>query len=152
MNDRQYQTIAILLERLSKSDAMSAYADWIRSTFPSELVTIISGLTHNDLRILDNLSQQDLSVSQVVARVGLSQGGISRRVNVMSKKGIVKKYQNDKNKKTVYLRLTPIGQELVSAHHKLHNHIKEIFFKKTERFYKDEIEIVISFLTAILTK
>ncbi|EHN58625.1 MULTISPECIES: MarR family winged helix-turn-helix transcriptional regulator [Lactobacillaceae] len=152
MNDKQYQTIATLLERLSKSDAMSVYGDWIRSTFPSELVTIISGLTHNDLRILDNLSQQDLSVSQIVARVDLSQGGISRRVNVMSKKGIVKKYQNDKNKKTVYLKLTPIGQELASAHHKLHNHIKENFFKKTERFHEDEIEIVISFLTAILTK
>ncbi|AZZ61243.1 winged helix-turn-helix transcriptional regulator [Oenococcus sp. UCMA 16435] len=152
MNDTQYQKVASLLERLSRNNAMNIYGDWIRNSFSNELIALISVLTHNDLRILDNLSKQDLSISEVVSKIGLSQGGISRRVNMMSKKGIIKKYQNDKNKKTVYLRLTPIGHELVDFHHKLHGHMKKIFFKKTQAFTEGEIQIVISFLETILAK
>ncbi|MDN6968529.1 winged helix-turn-helix transcriptional regulator [Oenococcus sp. UCMA 17063] len=150
MNDKQYQEIASLLERLSRNNAMSIYGDWIKNSFSKELIASISVLTHNDLKILDSLLKQDLSISDVVSRTGLSQGGVSRRVNMMSKKGIIQKYQNDKNKKTVFLKLNPIGQELVGFHRKLHDHIKESFFQKTQRFNEEQIRVVISFLEAIL--
>ncbi|KGH56795.1 ArsR family transcriptional regulator [Oenococcus oeni S25] len=152
MNDKQYQEIASLLERLSRNNAMSIYGNWIKNSFSKELIASVSVLTHNDLKILDSLFKQDLSISDVVSRTGLSQGGVSRRVNMMSKKGIIHKYQNDKNKKTVFLKLNPIGQELVDFHRKLHDHIKEIFFQKTQRFNEEQIRVVISFLEAILAK
>ncbi len=151
MNDKQYQEIASLLERLSRNNAMSIYGNWIKNSFSKELIASVSVLTHNDLKILDSLFKQDLSISDVVSRTGLSQGGVSRRVNMMSKKGIIHKYQNDKNKKTVFLKLNPIGQELFDFHRKLHDHIKEIFFQKTQRFNEEQIRVVISFLEAILT-
>ncbi len=140
MNDKQYQEIASLLERLSRNNAMSIYGNWIKNSFSKELIASVSVLTHNDLKILDSLFKQDLSISDVVSRTGLSQGGVSRRVNMMSKKGIIHKYQNDKNKKTVFLKLNPIGQELVDFHRKLHDHIKEIFFKKRSDSMKSKFE------------
>ncbi|WP_143796761.1 winged helix-turn-helix domain-containing protein, partial [Oenococcus oeni] len=91
MNDKQYQEIASLLERLSRNNAMSIYGNWIKNSFSKELIASVSVLTHNDLKILDSLFKQDLSISDVVSRTGLSQGGVSRRVNMMSKKGIIHK-------------------------------------------------------------
>ncbi|KRL05169.1 MarR family winged helix-turn-helix transcriptional regulator [Liquorilactobacillus oeni] len=151
MNEMQYRVIGRLLEKIPQNNAMSMYGDWIRKNFSSEVIALTATLTHNDLRILTVLAGQVFSVGKAADEIGLSQGGVSRRINIMTKKGLIKKYKSEKNKKVVYLKLTPSGYELVDFHNKLHNHIKEITLQKMKIFSEEEIQTVISFLKTILT-
>ncbi|MFT8639353.1 MarR family transcriptional regulator [Bifidobacterium sp.] len=150
MDIEQYQELAALLETLGQSRADSMYHDWISAHVPTEIAPLVTELTHNDFRIIDSLGNAEMTIGDVAKELGFSQGGVSRRVNFMSDKGLVEKYHRGKNRKNVYLRLTEVGDLLRSFHRDLHDHIRTTTLERTGSFSNVEVETAIAFLKALL--
>lgn len=149
MNNEEYQNIATLMEQINNSSSTVTYQDWINRNFSSDVTSLASSLTHNDLKMLTELSNSDLTIGQLSENLQMSQGGVSRRINLMVKKELITKTHRNGNHKTTYLLLTEMGQALVDFHQQLHEHMKEQFMQKMDGFSSEEIGTILSFLNIL---
>ena len=139
--------ISELLQQLANNNALSSQQAWVQATFDQETITLIKQLTHNDLEILTTLTEGEQTISQLVTTLKRSQGGISRRVQMMVKLALITKSHHATNRKTVYLSLTPQGARLAEFHRQLHHRLTTHFLTTVEQFTPREQVTIIQFLS-----
>ncbi len=88
----------------------------------ADMCKVFSNATR--LEILNLLRNNEISVSQLVEKTGLSQANVSQHLAVMKNKGIV---QSSRKGKNIYYRL--VNQKIVRAF----NLIREVLAEKLEK-------------------
>lgn len=82
---------------------------------------IIPNISVTDLDIINHIaSHSEIRIKELVATVYFPQGTVSKIVNRLVKKNLLKKYHRSDNKKDVYLKLTANGQIIAKLHRKYH--------------------------------
>ncbi len=79
----------------------------------------------------------ELRLTDLAESLSLTKGTVSLYVTRMAKKGLVCKHQKDGNRKEIYVRLTPLGEQAYRGHQAFH---QRIYHHPTARvLYEDPI-------------
>lgn len=147
MNDSQYTEIYNLLKNINRDTQTNRLAEFIGDRIDnSVLIHLQNRLTHNDLDILSAIGKKELTVSEVVDQMAISQGGTSRRINHLERLELLSKFHKAPNRKSVFLKLTTNGLILANAHNQLHQALRQEAFEAVSDFSDQDIDTVIKFL------
>lgn len=101
---------------------------------------VISDISVTDLDILNLIAaHSEIRIKELVESVYFPQGTVSKIVNRLVKKRLVKKYHHTDNKKDVYLKLTESGQTLAILHVQYHKKENQKLNKIGARFSNKEL-------------
>lgn len=104
------------------------------------LSEVISDVSVTDLDILNLIAtHSEIRIKELVETVYFPQGTVSKIVNRLVKKRLVKKYHHTDNKKDVYLKLTESGQTLAILHVQYHKTENQKLNKIGARFSNKEL-------------
>ncbi|MFT8477393.1 MAG: MarR family transcriptional regulator [Liquorilactobacillus sp.] len=82
---------------------------------------IIPKISVTDLDIISRIANyHEIRIKELVDTVYFPQGTVSKIVNRLVKKELIRKYHRSDNKKDVYLKLTANGQIIAKLHEKYH--------------------------------
>ncbi|AEV95765.1 MarR family winged helix-turn-helix transcriptional regulator [Pediococcus claussenii] len=147
MNDMQYTEIYNLLKRINRDTQINRLSEFIGGRINDNVLTHLQDrLTHNDLDILSTIGKDELTVSEVVDQMAISQGGTSRRINHLERLDLLSKFHKAPNRKSVFLKLTTNGLILANAHNELHQALRQEAFESVSDFSDQDINTVIKFL------
>ena len=101
---------------------------------------VISDVSVTDLDILNLIAaHSEIRIKELVESVYFPQGTVSKIVNRLVKKRLVRKYHHADNKKDVYLKLTESGQTLAILHVQYHKKENQKLNKIGARFSNKEL-------------
>jgi DNA-binding MarR family transcriptional regulator len=84
---------------------------------------LISASELHFLSIVSRFSRENLS--QLATRLGVTKGAVSQMSQKLEKKGYVKRYQDEGNKKNICLRLTEWGNDAAAWHDALIDRVSD---------------------------
>lgn len=108
---------------------------------------VLDDFTVSEMHCLDHIGRTELpNVTKLAQKMDITKGGISKMIKKLIKKGTIETYSAENNKKEIYYRLTPKGQEVFLAHEKIHNDwcLKESSF--FDNFTETELHSAINIL------
>lgn len=102
-----------------------------------ELESALSGYTLNEIELIENIALiSSANVTKLAAASYMTRGAISKLTKKLIAKNIIESYQDAKNKKEIYFRLTTKGQNVNNVHQDLHrsflNRDKDVFKTMTD--------------------
>ncbi|MFF7638377.1 MarR family transcriptional regulator [Kitasatospora sp. NPDC008050] len=85
------------------------------------------GLCMSDFEVLERLAEaaDNLRVQELAEKVHLSQSALSRLIGRLEKAGLVERTMCDLDRRGIYVRLAPLGQERYEAARPLHREVLE---------------------------
>ncbi|MFW2487801.1 MarR family transcriptional regulator [Clostridium chromiireducens] len=95
--------------------------------------------------LIGNLEQPN--VTKISLELSMTKSAISRIAKKLLDNGDIESYQVECNKKEIYYKLTPKGQELFDEHLKIHSSGRERDKKFFEEFDDNDLHIVSEFLS-----
>ena len=104
------------------------------------------GMTLSSMRVLSYINCQDkINAKEIIELTGKSKSNITQRLNVLEKNGLIRRLKNDraKDKREVYLKITPQGKRKVAE---ALRKIEKFHLSKTHFFTKKELENHIKFM------
>ncbi|MGE7759660.1 MarR family transcriptional regulator [Peribacillus sp. NPDC097895] len=112
-----------------------------------ELESTLNGYTLNEIELIENIALiASANVTKLAAASYMTRGAISKLTKKLIAKNIIESYQDAKNKKEIYFRLTTKGQKVNNVHQELHRSFldrdKEIFKNMTD----DEFDTIFRFI------
>jgi|SRR5579875_2704724 len=112
-----------------------------------ELESVLNGYTLNEIQLIENIALiPNANVTKLASASYMTRGAISKLTKKLIAKNIIESYQNAKNKKEIYFRLTTKGQQIHNVHQELHRSFlerdKEVFQNMTD----DEFDTIFRFI------
>lgn len=112
-----------------------------------ELESALNGYSLNEVELIENIALiPNANVTKLAAASYMTRGAISKLTKKLIAKNIIESYQNTKNKKEIYFRLTINGQKINNVHQELHRSFlerdKEVFKNMTD----DEFDTIFRFI------
>ncbi|SKC81204.1 MarR family winged helix-turn-helix transcriptional regulator [Maledivibacter halophilus] len=126
---------ATLTEKIAKSGNQSKHFETDVEIYRSE-IHIISVIGHND----------DIHISEIARKFGVTKGAISKTIKKLEKKGLVEKAIDKTNNTRTLVKLTEKGLKAHYAHEKYHNEYDKDMFSYLESLNERELEILDTFL------
>lgn len=145
---------ACLIQRFSEEDA-DEQAHMRRLCSPDAQLAL-ERMSVESLHLLDAIPAEADHHAVSTNIVGLAEttrtpkGTVSKRVQRLTELGVVSRHQLPGNRKEVHLRLTPIGEEIRTAHRSLHEHMGTIPADFLTRYNTDELRVVTRVLHDLL--
>lgn len=93
------------------------------------------GLCMSDFEVLERLAEAAdlLRVQELAEKVHLSQSALSRLIGRLEKAGLVERTMCDLDRRGIYVRLAPLGQERYEAARPLHREVLERMLLKRQQ-------------------
>ncbi|MCK1992343.1 MarR family transcriptional regulator [Peribacillus muralis] len=112
-----------------------------------ELELALNGYTLNEIELIENISLiPSANATKLAAASYMTRGAISKLTKKLIGKNIIESYQDAKNKKEIYFRLTTKGQKVNDVHQELHRSFldrdKEVFKNMTD----EEFDTIFRFI------
>ncbi len=109
---------------------------------------ILLNYTYAEMHCIDCIGKiENPNVTKIAQEIKLTKAAISKNIKKLLAKNAIEIYKNPTNKKEIYYKLTPIGQEVFSMHLKMHetwcNKDNEFF----KQFKKEDLEILLNILS-----
>ena len=99
--------------------------------YPSE-VHVIASIAENP----------DDHMSGIANILGVTRGAVMKLVIKLEKKGLVERYKRDKDRKKVFLKLTPTGKKDATGHQKYHQEMYEDLYALLAKFKLSELALM----------
>lgn len=91
----------------------------------------------------------DPNVTRLAEAFYMTRGAISKITKKLLDKGLIESYQGPENKKEIYFKLTPQGQEVFDIHENLHRSFRQrddaVFEKITDEQYRSMSRFLASY-------
>lgn len=111
---------------------------------------LASRLTINDLHVIQVVAHsEDAMISDVVTRLPLTQGAVSKIVNKLAKAGLLTKTHKSANKKETYIQLTSLAKKINAIHERYHQEMNDKLQELTDQFTPADLQIVRDFLAKL---
>lgn len=112
-----------------------------------ELESALSEYTLNEVELIENISLiPNANITKLANASYMTRGAISKLTKKLIAKDIIESYQDAKNKKEIYFKLTVNGQKINNIHKELHQSFlerdKEVFKNMTD----DEFNNIFRFI------
>jgi DNA-binding MarR family transcriptional regulator len=88
----------------------------------------------------------EANTNELARILGFTKGNISLRTGKLVLKGLIEKYNKDDNRKEIFYRLTPKGQQLFDAHARFHADQHRAVYQKYLSFSESERSFLCNFL------
>lgn len=109
---------------------------------------ILLDYTYVEMHCIDCIGKiENPNVTKIARKMKLTKAAISKNIKKLISKNTIMIYKNPANKKEIYYKLTPLGQEVFDKHLKMHEtwYIKDNEFFK--QFNKKDLEIIFNVLS-----
>ncbi len=109
---------------------------------------VLLDYTFTEMHCIDCIGKiENPNVTKIAREMKLTKAAISKNIKKLLAKNAIEIYKNSANKKEIYYRLTPLGQEVFDKHLKMHetwcNKDNEFF----KQFSKKDLEIIFNILS-----
>ncbi len=109
---------------------------------------ILLDYTYVEMHCIDCIGKiENPNVTKIAHEMKLTKAAISKNIKKLLSKNAVEIYKNPLNKKEIYYKLTPLGQEVFTKHLKMH----ETWYDKDNEFFnqfnKKDLEILFNILS-----
>lgn len=153
MNNKINQ-ITILISQIQNAhnNELTVAQEWMLSHVKdNQLRQIIPKMSVISFHILDTLNKQsELTGIKIAQQLGVTRGGITRAARKMQDADLIYTTRHPDNKKNIYYRLTPKGQQLADLHSKMHAELYlQLQNKISDEFSNEELDSIIRFLEYI---
>lgn len=104
------------------------------------------GMSLSSMRVLSYINcHSKITAKEIIELTGKTKSNITQRLNVLEKNGLIKriKYDKSKDKREIYLKITPKGKKKVEEALKK---IEKFHLSKTKFFTKEELKNHIKFM------
>ena len=91
-------------------------------------------------------NQEDIHISEIARKFGVTKGAISKTIKKLEKKELVIKVIDVRNQTRILVRLTEKGKLAYKNHEKYHNKYDKDMFLYLENLTEDELDILDKFL------
>ena len=109
-----------------------------------------AGLSARQLEYIDIINKLDNpSLGEIAKVLELSKPSVTNIVNTLVKKGYIKKFQSDEDRRIFHVHLSNKGRKLVEMHNQTHNMIADLFRNNLDA---DDLEILVSILNKVVSK
>lgn len=88
----------------------------------------------------------DLHVSEIARKLGVTKGAVSQILKKLVRKGLVEKYVDESNNTRLLVKLTKKGKLAYNSHEKYHNECDKDMFSYLDQLSSHELEVVITFM------
>lgn len=118
------------------------------SLYKQSFGDILLDYTYTEMHCIDCIGKLDNpNVTKIALNMKLTKAAISKNIKKLINKGAVEVYKIPANKKEIYYKLTPVGQDVFDKHLKMHKmwcSKDNDFFKE---FDKNELETMFKILS-----
>lgn len=105
----------------------------------------------SEFHVIDCIGKQPLSNATFISReLNMTKGAISKVAAKLLEKNLIKGNQLENNKKEIYYTLTALGKEAFEIHEQLHKIEEERFMKIINKYNKEELNTINSFLDDLI--
>lgn len=123
---------------------------WFIKNSPQNLQVRVKKLTLNDLDLIDVIaSHPNERLSDYANYLTIRQGTVSKSITKLAQEQLVVKFHQGENKKTTFVRLLPLGEELYELHRRYHRDNDQKLKAVLSRFSNEDLAIVAQFLQVI---
>jgi len=110
-------------------------------------------LFHSEIHFIDAIEPGDeLNVSQLSEKLGVTHGAITQIADKLIKKKLVEKYKKEGNKKEVYIRLTPDGEIAYENHENFHEEINKKLIEYLDNLSETQMDVLFGLIDVIEQK
>lgn len=125
---------------------------WFVQNSSQKLQKCINQLTINDLDLVDVIATHpDERLSDYANYMTIRQGTVSKSIAKLAREQLVEKFHQGENKKTTFVRLLPLGEELYGLHRRYHQANDQKVATILNSFSDHDLAIVAQFLQVINT-
>lgn len=147
--------IGELLGRLSEKFTLedSDEQEFMRELLSPEGKEVLEQLSVSMLHLLAHIpakSGETSNVVSVASRAGVAKSTVSKALPLLTRLRVVERYRRGGNRKEVHLRLTPLGQEIHDAHHRLHEEMEGSFIEFLGQYHHADLAVVERMLDDLL--
>lgn len=104
-------------------------------------------ITNNDMHVIEAIGMEEAkNMSTLAAALSITMGSLTIAINGLVRKGYVKRWRSEKDRRVVNVELTDIGIAAYEHHQKFH---KEMVEAMTANLSEEEIERIINSLQKI---
>lgn len=89
--------------------------------------------------------EEDSNVTKLAESFDMTRGAISKLSKKLIKKGLIKSYQKQDNKKEVYFKLTEQGKAIYSIHAEMHREFKDRDQPFFEQVTEEQLDVILDF-------
>ncbi|MCP9332771.1 winged helix DNA-binding protein [Lentilactobacillus hilgardii] len=107
---------------------------------------VIKNVTINDLHVIQAIGQEDVRISEIVSKLPLTQGAVSKIIAKLSKVNLIIKKHKPDNRKDTYVSLTDDGKKANRLHMEYHQKMNQKIQQLAMDFSKDELKTINDFL------
>lgn len=109
-----YEKVNDLLEEFYKS---------FNNIEKTNLSHAISNLTTTELHVIEAIGNESLSMHQLADKLSITMGTATVAISKLSKKKCIYRRRSSKDKRMVFVSLSPKGLEALDHHNRFHKHI-----------------------------
>ncbi|MCG8499411.1 MAG: MarR family transcriptional regulator [Firmicutes bacterium] len=101
----------------------------------------------SEIHILNVIGDnEDLHISEVARKFGVTKGAVSKAIKKLEKKGLVEKITDKINNTRILVRLTDKGMKAYEAHERYHDHYDKDMVSYLSSLTEYELDILDTFL------
>ena len=119
----------------------------LEKIYKSENSNVLTDYSISEMHCVDYIGKIDMpNVTKLAALLNVTRGAVSKIIKKLLKKGAIESYTVENNKKEIYYKLTPTGEDVFDAHEKMHEnwYCKDVEY--LEQIDGKNLEIVAEFL------
>ncbi|RKD31141.1 hypothetical protein BET01_04610 [Lacrimispora algidixylanolytica] len=107
-------------------------------------------LSHSEIHLLEAIkSQEGANVSELAAYLEITSGAVSQGTKKLLDKELIESYKKDGNRKEVFSRLSPLGEQICEGHQKHHECMWEVWQEFTTGLDQKETQLISDFLEMV---
>ncbi|WP_125608003.1 MarR family winged helix-turn-helix transcriptional regulator [Lapidilactobacillus bayanensis] len=123
---------------------------WFVKKSSAALQNSVQKLTLNDLDLIDVIADHpNERLSDYANYLTIRQGTVSKSITKLAREQLVVKFHQGENKKTTFVKLLPLGQQLYALHRQYHRDNDRRLKAVLDRFSDDDLAIVARFLQVV---
>jgi DNA-binding MarR family transcriptional regulator len=104
-------------------------------------------LYHAEVHLLETIKANEAAnVGELARHLGMTSGAISKVTKKLLDKGLIEAYRKPGNRKEVFSRLTPLGEQVCEGHQKHHENMVSAVHEFMTRLSRKETRIIFDFL------
>lgn len=136
--EKVMEELMVMVERITNSSRMARHFNTDVDIFRSEIhiITLIG-------------DSNQLHVSEIARKLGVTKGAVSQSIKKLEKKGLVQKFVDESNNTRLLVRLTEKGHIAYDGHEEHHQiHDREIL-SYLEALNEHELDMIITFIKKV---
>jgi DNA-binding MarR family transcriptional regulator len=94
-------------------------------------------------------THEGMNVTEIAAALSLTKGAVSKIYKKLIAKGLIERYQNSRNAKEVYFKLTEDGAVLYEQHRIVHQKAEQEWADFFNEYSDSEQTVIVRFLTGL---